>query len=178
MYPLTALEHCFNATNPLLLLACLHALSTLKHCFSVLNSMRSSREVVFSRGITLFLRLIFRYFLFFECKRKIKMNPCFVNIFHKRWAVIRAFLRSQFLWFTIIIDGRFLFVGDAVKRIKNAVVLHRWSHFVVHHGRKALFCTGCKCFSIRLQAICSPLFRKIIENNVFVFQIKLYICII
>ena len=76
------------------------------------------------------------------------------------------------------IGDSFLFVGDAVKRIKNAIVLHKWIHFVVHHGRKALFCTGCKCFSKLLHANRSPLFRKIIENNVFVFQIKLYICII
>lgn len=83
-YPLTALEHCFNATNPLLLFACLHALSTLKHCFSVLNSMLLSREVVFSREIKPFLSLIFLYFVFFKCKRKIKITPYFVNIFHKR----------------------------------------------------------------------------------------------
>lgn len=76
------------------------------------------------------------------------------------------------------IGDSFLLVGDAVMRIKNAVVLRRWSHFVVHHGRKALFCTPRKCISIRLHANRSPLFRKIIENNVFVFQIKLYICII
>ena len=134
--------------------------------------------MVFSRGIKPFLSLIFLYFVFFKCKRKIRISPCFVNIFHKRWAVIRAFLRSQFLWFAVFIGDSFLFVGDAVTRIKNAIVLHKWIHFVANHSRKALFCTPRKCISIRLHAIRSPLFRKIIENNVFVFQIKLYICII
>lgn len=176
--PLVSLEHYFNAANPLLLFACLHALGTLKYYSSVLNSMLLSREVVFSREISSFLRLIFLYFVFFKCKGKIKLSPCFVNIFHKRWAVIHAFLRSQFLWFAVFIGDSFLFVGDAVTRIKNAVVLHKWIHFVANHSRKALFCTPRKCISIRLHAIRSPLFRKIIENNVFVFQIKLYICII
>lgn len=134
--------------------------------------------MLFSRGIAPFLSLIFLYFVFFKCKRKIRISLCFVNIFHKRWAVICAFLCSQFLWFAVFIGDSFLFVGDVVKRIKNAIVLHKWIHFVVNHGRKALFCTPRKCISIRLHANRSPLFRKIIENNVFVFQIKLYICII
>ena len=92
--------------------------------------------------------------------------------------MIRAFLRSQFLWFAVFIGDSFLFVGDVVTRIKNAVVLRRWIHFVANHGMKVLFCTPRKCISKLLYAIRSPLFRKIIENNVFVFQIKLYICII